>query len=261
MDLLEFVPGQIWIGEYPVSYSGCSFNSRMTVVRLGDGRLWIHSPGPIDSKTRREIKDLGPVAYIIAPGSFHHLHVPSSQHAFPEAETHVCPGVPRKRPELRFDGVLDDEPDSGWQDDLDQVVLRGSVLMSEVAFFHKPSRTLILVDSIENFTDQTPGVNWVLKVAFGLMFLMWGRPKPAPEYQLSWYRPGLARHCMERILKWDFDRVVLSHGDIIEKDAEAVVRRAWQAPLRHVSVWTLASLGVIAFLAARLVRFLFNALG
>ena len=73
MDLVVYIPDQIWIAEYPIRYAGCRFNSRMTIVRLQDGRLWVHSPGPITADTRAEIAALGTVAYLIAPGTFHHL--------------------------------------------------------------------------------------------------------------------------------------------------------------------------------------------
>ena len=33
---------------------------------------------------------------------------------------------------------------------------------------------------------------------------------------------------MERILAWDFERVILSHGDIIVRDAKQVVAGAWR---------------------------------
>jgi len=33
---------------------------------------------------------------------------------------------------------------------------------------------------------------------------------------------------MERILAWDFERVILSHGDIITRDARQVVTHSWR---------------------------------
>ena len=37
------------------------------------------------------------------------LHAPSCQKAFPNAKTFICPGVERKRKDLRYDKVLDDD--------------------------------------------------------------------------------------------------------------------------------------------------------
>lgn len=229
--LYAYLPNEIWIKEYPIRYAGAEFLSRMTVIRLSDGRLLLHSPCEIDPQTRSEIEALGQVAYIMAPGSYHYFYVPSAQAAFPEAETYLCPGIERKRPDLDFDWLLADRAPEGWAADLEQVLVRGNRLMWEVAMFHKASKTLILVDLLENFTDQTPEVNWTLKFWWKAIMHMWNHPKPAPEYQLGWKDKAAARQSLERILEWDFERVILAHGDLVEKDAQAVVRAAWKNPL------------------------------
>ncbi len=100
-------------------------------------------------------------------------------------------------------------------------------------FFHKPSRTLILVDLIENIGDKTRGVGWGLKFWWKLVFRMWNRPKPAPEYQLGWKDKVAARQSLLQILGWNFERVIISHGDLIDQNAKEVVRLAWKVPLEQ----------------------------
>ena len=199
--------------------------------RLPHSKLLIHSPCEIDAPTKQAISALGEVAYIVAPGSYHYFHIPSAQAAFPEADTYICPGVERKRPEIDFDWFLADQPPEAWADTLDQVLVRGNKYIWEVAFLHKPSRTLLLVDLIENITDQTPNTNWLLKLWWKVVFHMWNNPKPAPEYQLGWKDKAAARQSLQRILEWDFDRIILSHGDLIDRDAKAIARQAWKVPL------------------------------
>ena len=229
----EFVRDAIWLHEYPVRFGLARFNARMTVLRLGGGRLMIHSPAPLDDALVEEIQRLGAVAYIVAPGNFHHLHVAPCQERFPDAETWLCPGVEKKRPELSFAGLLDDRPVAAWADELDQVLVRGGRWIREVAFLHRPSGTLLLVDVIENIGDHTPGVNWVLKLWWKGPFRMWNRPLPAPEYRLGWKDKAAARESLQRILSWDFSRIVIAHGDLIEVDAKATARAAWQGVLRE----------------------------
>jgi hypothetical protein len=106
--LVELVPGRIWLCDYPVRYAGTRFRARTTVLRLDGGDLLVHSPCPIDAALVDELAALGPVAHIVA------------------------------------------------------VVARA----------------------------------------------------------------------LRRILDWDFERVVIAHGDVIERDAKAVVRKAWETPLR-----------------------------
>jgi glyoxylase-like metal-dependent hydrolase (beta-lactamase superfamily II) len=60
---------------------------------------------------------------------------------------------------------------------------------------------------------------------------MWNDPAPAPEYRFGWKDRSAARASLERILAWDFDRIVISHGDLVERDAKNVARRAWRRVL------------------------------
>jgi hypothetical protein len=231
LELQEYISGRIWLCSYPVKFLGMELDARMTVIRLSNGKLMLHSPCEIDDRMRRALADLGEVAYIVAPGTFHHLHVPSAQAAFPEAETYICPGVERKRPDLEFDWLLGDTAPETWAGELDQVLVRGNRWIWEVAFFHRQTKTLILVDLVENVTDSTPHVDWQLKLWWKVVFHMWNTPKPAPEYQLGWNDKKAARASLRRILQWDFERVILAHGDLVESDARQVVEKAWQKPL------------------------------
>ena len=229
--LTEYVPELIWVKEYPVHYAGTDFHARMTIIRLSDSRIMIHSPCEIDISTKSEIDNLGEVTFIIAPGSYHYLYIASAQEAFPNTETFICPGIERKRPKLKFDWILGDRPDPRWKDEFDQVLVRGTKYIWEVAFFHKISRTLILVDLLENFTDTTPGVSWTLKLWWKVVFHMWNHPKPAPEYQLGWRDKKAARKSLQRILEWDIHRIIIAHGDMVENNCKEILIDAWGAPL------------------------------
>ena len=230
--LHPYIPGEIWLCSYPVRYMGARFDARMSVIRLPDGTLMLHSPCAIDAAMKTALERLGEVRAIVAPGTYHYLHIPSAQAAFPAAKTWICPGLEKKRPGLHHDAILGDEAPPEWRGLLDQAVMRGNRLMGEVAFFHAPARTLLLVDLVENFTARTPDVNWQTKFWLGWVFAMWNRPRPAPEYQMGWRDKPAARRVMERILAWDFKRVILAHGDLINEDAHEVLRRAWARILK-----------------------------
>lgn len=227
-DALEvFIPDALWLREYRVQLGGAGFNARMTVIRLRSGEILIHSPCAFDAALAAEVSALGRVVAILAPGNFHWLHVRSCQQAFPGAKTYLCPGVERRAKDLHFEFFLGDEAPSLWSDELSQVALMGPRLMREVAFFHLASRTLILVDLIENFTPATRGTNLFSRTIFRAIG-MWNRPRPAPEYRLAWGDKARVREGMARILAWDFDRVILAHGDVITRDAKQIVARAWR---------------------------------
>jgi len=232
-DLFEFQKNKIWLKEYPIKYAGTQFNSRMSIIRLKNDNLFIHSPCDIDENLKNQINKLGKVEYIVAPGYYHYFYVVSAQQAFPETETFICPGIERKLPLLKFDWILGDRTDVRLLEDFDQVLVRGNKYIWEVAFFHKETKTLFLVDLIENFTDKTKGVSWSLKLWWKLIFHMWENPKPAPEYQFGWKNKDAARNSLKKILHWDFEKIIISHGDIIEQRAKETAIRAWKKPLNN----------------------------
>ena len=229
MRLTSYVAGQIWLCPYPIRLMGTRFEARMTVIRLASGELMLHSPCDITAAIAKELVALGPVAHIVVPGNFHHLHAASAQAAFPDAQTWICPGIEKKRPDLRYDGILGDLAPAGWLGEIDQVLVQGTRFMREVAMYHRASRTLILVDLIENFTDATPNTGGALKLWFKYVLCMWGNPKPAPEYRMGWNDRISAAKSLRRILAWDFQQIVLSHGDLIDHDAHEVAAEAWSS--------------------------------
>ncbi len=225
----EYIAGEIYIVEYPIRFGGLDLFSRMTIVRLPDGKLWVHSPCKPDAALKGELDALGEVAYIVAPGNFHHLGVADFQALYPDAETFLCPGLEKKRADLAFDWMLGNRPDPRWQGVFEQVLIQGTRIINEVAFLHKPSGTLILVDLLENIGDDyTHEAGLLLKFWWKAVFHMWNNPKPAPEYQMGWGDKQIVKKGLEAILSWDFERIILAHGNLIGADARAVARKAWQ---------------------------------
>ena len=231
MLLTSYIADQIWLCTYPVRLAGTGFEARMTTIRLASGQILLHSPCHITASVVEEISALGPVAHIVVPGNFHHLHATSAQAAFPDAKTWICPGIESKRPDLKYDDILGDLAPADWMGEIDQVLMQGTRIMREVAMYHRASRTLILVDLIENFTDATPNVGGALKFYFKYMLHMWGNPKPAPEYRIGRNDRTSAAESLRRILAWDFQRIILSHGDLIDHDAHEVASEAWSGVL------------------------------
>jgi hypothetical protein len=229
LPLQPYVPDLVWVKEHPLSLMGGALRTRMTVLRL-DGGLCLHSPVAIDDATRHEIEKLGQVVALVAPSNCHHLFFASAQQAFPRARSYGTAEVQRKRGDLRFDETLGDQPPACWAGQMDQVFV-GNRIMREVDLLHRASRTLVAVDLVESFSDQTAGTNRALRAMIKLLG-MWGRPRPAPE--LRWFTRdrAAARQAIERILSWDFDRAVIAHGDLLNRSPHDAIREAWQWVLR-----------------------------
>ena len=60
---------------------------------------------------------------------------------------------------------------------------------------------------------------------------MWNNPKPAPEYPFGWKDEEAARESFQRILEWNFNKIIIAHGDLLEEDATEALVAAWKRPL------------------------------
>jgi hypothetical protein len=200
----------------------------MTIVRLPDGGLWLHSPIEITPALGAEIDSLGSVRHVVAPNKLHHLHLASARRAFPAAKLHTPPGLASKRTDLAFDFELGSEAHPDWRGVLDQLVIEGSRMVQEVVFLHRSSRTLVVADLCEHFGPWSPRlVRGLARVAF-----MYGRPCMPPDWRLTFRDRIATRRSFSRLLAWDFERVILAHGALLEADARRIFEReyAWALP-------------------------------
>jgi len=217
--VLNPIAEDVWALARPQSFLGLQLGTRMTVVRLSDGGLFVHSPVASDDALRGALDDLGPVRHIVAPNLYHHLHAGPFAAAYPDAHLHGAPGLAKKREDLQFASLLGAEPDPGWAADLHQVPIRGS-LFGETVFFHKRSRTLVVTDLVENFSHSH---HWPTRT-FLRMTGVYGRPGAARQHRLAYRDKAAGRVALDRVLAWDFERILPCHGDPITLDATAVLR-------------------------------------
>jgi hypothetical protein len=210
----------IWVADRRQTFYGLPVGTRMTVMRLSGGRLLLHSPVELDPQLRRELDGLGRVLYVVAPNRVHHLYAGEVAKVYPEARLWVGPGLERKRPDLSFVAILGDEPPEEWRDEVWQTFFRGRPYENEVVFLHRASRTLILCDLAFNFGPRTAAPTRLL------MKLLRSYGRFGPSTLDPWLikdRPA-ARQSLERILSWDFDRVVVAHGDVLESGGRDALR-------------------------------------
>lgn len=218
------------MAEAPLRYLGVQMGRRMTVVRLATGGLWIHSPVPLDHQLRGELADRGPVRFVVPASDLHgHLFMEQYRAAYPDARLFAAPGLADKRKDLTFDGELGPTPDASWAEDLDQAPLEGHRL-GEIEFFHRPSRTLIAGDLIFNVGSDRP----LLTRLFCNGLRLRRRVGPTPMFRSSVRDKPAARRSLDRILAWNFDRVIPGHGDIIDSGGHRAVEEGlggWLAPV------------------------------
>lgn len=216
--MIELANG-LWHQPAPQSFYGLHMGTRMTVVRLQDGGLLVHSPIALTPELQNEIDGLGPVRHIVAPSLFHHLYAGDWKSAYPDALLHAARGIAKRRKDLAIDQELRGEPHPEWSQDLDTKHLEGA-MFNETVFLHRPSRSLIVADLIENFETSSHWPTRMYLKAAGVH----GKPGLSAPLRMVFRDKKRARRGMDEILGWDFDRLVLAHGNIIERGGNETLR-------------------------------------
>jgi len=203
------------------------FTTRMTVVRLSSGDLFLHSPVKFDCNLSQELERLGTVRHLISPNQFHYAHIGEWANAFPEAVAWASPGV-RQRAQarhlnIRFTRDLGPAPPEEWRDELDQTLFPGGYF-KEFIFFHKESRSLIVADTIINIELDKMDEPWRTATKLTGMAAPHGRTFLGMRLPLLFQRHTAAA-VAEKIRTWRPQRVLLSHGRGFEADAGDAIHR------------------------------------
>ncbi|MCI5075424.1 DUF4336 domain-containing protein [Oricola sp.] len=232
LNTLDEIGPDIWIVDGPVLQWGYGipvkwpFPTRMTIIRLPDGGLWLHSPTRPDEKLLENVRALGPVRHIVSPNMIHHVSIKAWAARFQDAKVWASPGV-RARSDVAFTDDLADTPPADWGTTIDQRIARGSKVLEEAIFFHKPSKVLILTDLIENFEDERLH-GWLARIMYRLIGVMapHGRAPRDLRATFAGHHDKLAP-----VVNWMIDcapeKVVIAHGKWFEKDGTGQIRRAF----------------------------------
>ncbi len=221
MHPLEPVAPGIWTTPRPQRFWGVETGTRMTLVELEGGGLFVHCPVALDRETRAEVERLGEVRAVASSSLYHHLYAGEWMRAYPKALFCACPGLDAKRADLTFGHVLGNEPHPLWAGELEQVFFSGR-FEKEVVFFHNKTKTLITADALLNLSPQPSRATRVVA------FLM-GNTAPGKGYleHLAVRDRRAARAEVERMLAWEIERIVLAHGGLVERDGRRVLREAY----------------------------------
>lgn len=218
---MEQLGEDIWTVAQPLVIGGADLGTRMIVVRVG-GELMLHSPVRIDDALATELDRLGRVRWLVAPCAYHHLFLRRAKERWPEATVLAVPGVEKKQPKLAIDGMLPDATPREWAGTVDTQLIEGMPKLEEIAFLHRPSKTLVLADFLFNIPHLEGWLGrTVLKMAGS-----YGGPKQTKLFRFLMKDRAAVKASRDAILEWDFDRVSVCHRDIIERGGKDVLARA-----------------------------------
>jgi hypothetical protein len=209
---LNPVTENIWELNYPLSLIGAQLGRRVTILRLQSGKLLIHSTGPFTAADVRAIKTLGAPAWLVDVTLNHDTFSDLGRAAFPE----IPYGLPDDFIHVDGERFSLNNPPVEWGDEIQVIEIAGMPRVREYAFYHRPSRTLIVADLVFNFERCSTWTRQFFRWAGGIK-----------EY------PGMSRlfasliadkpaftHSLDEIMRCDFDRLIVAHGAIIQTNAK-----------------------------------------
>jgi len=218
--LAAFADG-VWIDSEPVRFLGMRLTATMAVIRMSDRSLLLYSPVAMTPDRRDAVEALGPVGHLYAPNLFHHLWIGEWAAAFPSARLHAPSGLAKKRRDLRIDRVHGSAPDPAFAEVVDEVQVEGFRL-EESAIVHRPSRTLIVADLVQNVGQPEHG--WTKFYTRTMGFY----DRVALSRVIRWTAfpdRAAARRCLDELLALPFESLIMGHG----KPLTAGAREAFAA--------------------------------
>jgi hypothetical protein len=223
--MLREFGSSLYVADGPtVSFYGFPYPTRMAVVRLADGSVWVWSPIELNTELERAVESIGPVRHIVSPNKIHHLFMKEWAERWPDARLYAPPGLTKRRRDLHFHAELGDTSEPAWADEIDQTIFGGSIAMAEVAFFHRPSRTAIICDLVQRHDpSQMKGLKGMLMRLDGLVGEQGSTPR---EWRASFLRRGKARSARAQVLSWKAERLVIAHGACANTGATEILDRA-----------------------------------
>lgn len=229
LDTLKPVTDGVWIVDGPLIRFGLpwlkfAFSTRMTLVRLAGG-LFVHSPTPLTAPLRAALATLGTPRFIVGPNRLHYWWIPEWHAAFPKAQVWLAPRIAEQaRGRIDFAGhALDIVSAWPWSGEIDTLAIPGRY-MTEYAFFHRATRTLILTDLMANLEPR--------KLSPMFRFLAWLGGVQTPhggmpsDIRLTFPRDTL-RAAAATMIDWAPERIIISHGRWYAENGTAELKRAF----------------------------------
>jgi len=222
MALHELVPNHIWYAQQSLNFGPIQIKTRMTLIRLRDGALWVHSPIEPTPSLLAELSTLGEVRYVLAPNRTHHLFFRRFLKSFPQAKGFVAPGLAEKIDDLSQYPVI---PMPGpWRDELKGWFIDGLPVLSETVWFHENTGTLLLTDLLFSFGTHNTGMAKLVARLLGV----YDRLGMSLTMKLMTKNKQALRRSIEPLLLLPVQRIVLAHDQVIDEQPVKKLREAFE---------------------------------
>ncbi|MGE0616450.1 MAG: DUF4336 domain-containing protein [Bacteriovoracia bacterium] len=202
-----------------------AFRRRMTIMRLKSRELIVHSAIHLRDEDYRALDKLGEVSTIVVPNKFHCSEAFLYAERYPTANVLVSPAAVKAiQGRCRVDGLLPTDWPARAKEEVECLSVQGTRLLEETVFFHRASKSLVTTDLVFNLQFEMRGLGKI----FGKWNRIYKRFGPSNIFRLVFTKdPEMVQESVNRILRWDFDRVIMNHGQILEKGGREALQRGF----------------------------------
>ena len=156
----------------------------------------------------------------------HHLFLKQFYNEFSDTELYIVPKLRKKLTDLPLAKDLVDGLDYPWNNEIKQHHVKGIPRLEEVVFFHPRSKTLILTDLAFYITSERP-LFTPLFFRLNGVYDKFGPSRLFKHFILK--NKSEFKKSINHILEWDFDRIIISHGSLIENDGKEIFADAFRS--------------------------------
>jgi len=229
--MLRAIAPDLWVAEQPLKYFGLEVGTRMTVIRLNQDQLVIIAPIQLQDEMIDQVNQLGDVSDIIAPNLYHHLFLNQCKQRYPNATLWATSGLQDKCSDLLIDKILSNHTiqsfnglEAAQVSGFNTFDIKGYMPLNEWVFFHPKSRTLIITDLAFHFDRQSSlSAQLMSRVLGGYQQL-----RPSLLEKIATTDKEQVRQSLQPILAWDFERVIMAHGSIIEQGGKRQFQQGYE---------------------------------
>ncbi|KAJ8118898.1 hypothetical protein OPT61_g226 [Boeremia exigua] len=227
--------------------------NRATAIRLHDGRMLLLNPIQFKPRVRAKLETLGGV-HLIACDLGHHIYIREYLEIWPATKSIGVPALEGKRDDVRWDLIYSDsmtrpEKEFDFTEDFETVLFEGFITYF-VAWYHRPTRTMIQADLMMNLPCTEVGQQITNTSQCVLTYSQQYSTSSADQGLGSrefakcanphsvWFRRliyyiatvdfALMQRDAKRVAEWDIGRIVPCHGDVIDEDGNAAWESAYE---------------------------------
>jgi hypothetical protein len=200
--------------------------NRATAIRLHTDQILLLNPIQLEPTVQTKLEQLGGV-HFLACDLGHHMYIAEYLQLWPAAKTIGVPGLAGKRKDVQWDFIYSDgqkrkvEVELGFAQDIETVLFEGFIT-SCVAWYHRPTKTLIQSDLLMNLpcTEQYAPTS-ARKGPGSWAFAQVAHARSDWFRRLIWYVAtvdyALTRRDAKAVAEWDIERMIPCHGDVLEE--------------------------------------------